>query len=73
MDQIYGAAMTGYIHVHHIRPLAKQGTRHQVDPVRDLLPVCPNCHAYLHQEDPPIPVTRARAQIRRQRDALGRH
>ncbi len=72
MDQVYGPEMTGYIHVHHICPLAKQGTRHQVDPVRDLLPVCPNCHAYLHQEDPPISVTRARIQIRKQRVALSR-
>ena len=71
MDRIYGRAMTGYIHIHHIRPLAKQGTHHRVDPTHDLLPVCPNCHTYLHQEDPPISIARARTQIRKQREAMG--
>jgi hypothetical protein len=44
----YGAEADGYIHVHHVRPLAEAGGERAVDPVEDLRPVCPNCHAVLH-------------------------
>lgn len=38
----------GFIHVHHLRPLSLIGNESEVDPVEDLRPVCPNCHAVLH-------------------------
>jgi len=44
----YGAEFTGLIHVHHLTPLAGRTTMRQVDPRRDLSPVCPNCHAAIH-------------------------
>ena len=47
-EKVYGAIATGFIHVHHSRPLSKRGGRHRVDPVKHLRPVCPNCHAVLH-------------------------
>lgn len=45
---VYGEVAEGYIHVHHVRPLAEIGMSYIVDPVEDLRPVCPNCHAVLH-------------------------
>jgi 5-methylcytosine-specific restriction enzyme A len=42
-----------FIHVHHINPISNGGPR-KVNPTTDLIPVCPNCHAMLHQETPPI-------------------
>jgi hypothetical protein len=45
---VYGPQAEGYIHVHHLRPLSEVGGEYVVDPVADLLPVCPNCHAFLH-------------------------
>ncbi len=45
---IYGAEANGYIHVHHIRPLSEVEGEYVVDPIEDLRPVCPNCHAVLH-------------------------
>jgi hypothetical protein len=45
---VYGTVAEGYIHVHHLRPLAEVGGESEVDPVEDLRPVCPNCHAVLH-------------------------
>ena len=44
----YGAEAEGYIHAHHLRPLSEIGAEYVVDPVKDLRPVCPNCHAVLH-------------------------
>jgi putative restriction endonuclease len=44
----YGPTAQGYIHVHHRRALSEIGGKHVVDPVADLRPVCPNCHAVIH-------------------------
>ena len=45
---VYGPDADGYIHVHHVRPLSEAGGEYVVNPVEDLRPVCPNCHAVLH-------------------------
>lgn len=44
----YGPAASGFIHVHHIVPLSTIRGRYEVDPLRDLRPVCANCHAVIH-------------------------
>jgi predicted HNH restriction endonuclease len=44
----YGEDGEGYIHVHHLVPLSEIGEEYIVDPIKDLRPVCPNCHAALH-------------------------
>ena len=46
----YGPEFAGIIQVHHIVPLHELGEAHEVDPVRDLIPVCPNCHVALHSK-----------------------
>lgn len=52
-EQIYGKDLGGvFIHVHHIVDLAHIGEEYEVDPIEDLLPVCPNCHAMLHKRKP---------------------
>lgn len=45
----YGEVGKNLIHVHHLTPLSKIGTEYQLDPVKDLRPVCPNCHAVIHR------------------------
>jgi hypothetical protein len=47
-EERYGVAACGYIHVHHLRPLAAIGAAYVLDPLQDLVPVCPNCHAVIH-------------------------
>lgn len=44
----YGSKVEGLIHVHHLKSLAEIGHSYQVDPIKDLMPVCPNCHAVIH-------------------------
>ena len=36
----------------------------EVDPVRDLRPICPNCHAMVHRRDPPLNVEELRMQLK---------
>lgn len=47
-EAVYGELGKGFIHVHHLRPLAEVGEAYALDPIADLRPVCPNCHAMLH-------------------------
>lgn len=47
--RMYGAIGQGFIHVHHIVPLSVIRDAYHVHPIRDLRPVCPNCHAMLHK------------------------
>lgn len=63
-ETAYGPIGRGYIHVHHLQPLALRPGPRLVDPIRDLRPVCPNCHAMLHKRDPPIPVEELREHLR---------
>ena len=43
----YGDAGKDLIHVHHLRQLADIGKEYYIDPIHDLRPVCPNCHAII--------------------------
>ena len=52
----YGVIAAGLIEVHHTTPVSKLGADYVVDPVRDLVPLCPNCHAVAHRQDPPLSV-----------------
>ena len=45
---VYGIEFEGFIHVHHLVPLSEIKGLYEVDPIRDLRPVCPNCHAVIH-------------------------
>jgi predicted HNH restriction endonuclease len=49
----YGDLGDGFIHVHHRRLIAECGGEYVVDPIADLIPVCPNCHAMLHRGTTP--------------------
>ncbi len=52
----FGPIGKGFIHIHHLKPIAKQSGEHVVNPTTDLRPVCPNCHAMLHVSDPPLTI-----------------
>ncbi len=59
--EYYGDLGTGYIHVHHEVDLAHIGETYIVNPINDLKPVCPNCHAMLHKTKPAMSVDRLKA------------
>jgi 5-methylcytosine-specific restriction enzyme A len=50
-ENTYGEVGKDFIHVHHIVPLHEIQQGYEVDPIRDLIPVCPNCHAMLHRKE----------------------
>lgn len=59
----YGSIGTDLIHVHHVTPLSAIGEAYQVDPIRDLIPLCATCHHVVHRRDPPYSVAEMRAAI----------
>jgi 5-methylcytosine-specific restriction protein A len=59
-EERYGDIGKDFIHVHHKKPLATCREEYRIDPERDLVPVCPNCHAMLHTVDPPCTVEELR-------------
>ncbi len=60
----YREAAVGYIEVHHVVPLARVGTQYRLNPIRDLRPVCPNCHAVIHHRDPPFTIDEVKAMLK---------
>jgi 5-methylcytosine-specific restriction protein A len=66
MEQIYGPAGAAFVQVHHIVPPASLSPGYVLDPVADLVPLCPNCHAMAHRgvPDPYTP-----GELRRMLDA----
>ncbi|RYF94866.1 MAG: hypothetical protein EOO00_04945 [Chitinophagaceae bacterium] len=55
LQAIYGEVARDFIHVHHLNPLATTG-HSRPDPVKDLVPLCPNCHGIAHLQNPPFTV-----------------
>lgn len=55
-DERYGSIAASFIQVHHLRPLSDIGEGYAVDPIVDLRPVCPNCHAVAHMKRPPLTI-----------------
>lgn len=64
-ERVYGPIGEGFIHVHHMVPLSEVGAQYIVDPINDLRPVCPNCHAMLHKRKPPYTVQELRQIVNR--------
>ena len=54
MSDLYGEKGKGVIDVHHLQELAQRDGRHIVDPEKDLIPVCPNCHRMIHTTQPAL-------------------
>jgi 5-methylcytosine-specific restriction protein A len=63
-ETTYGALGRGFIHVHHLTEISTVGSGYEVDPVKDLRPICPNCHAMVHREVPALSIARLRSRLR---------
>lgn len=46
----YGNNFKNIIEVHHIVPLNSIKESYVVNPVKDLIPICPNCHTIIHSK-----------------------
>lgn len=60
---VYGPELEGLILVHHLELVSAGQRSRAVNPVRDMRPVCANCHLVIHRKTPPFTV----AEVRRMR------
>ena len=51
-EKTYGEIGKNFIHVHHVKQLSEINEEYKVNPIQDLRPVCPNCHAMIHKRKP---------------------
>ena len=47
-EDVYGDIGKDYIEVHHIVPVSERGGDYIVNPYKDLIPLCANCHSMVH-------------------------
>jgi 5-methylcytosine-specific restriction enzyme A len=66
LGEEYGSIAEGLIHIHHLIPVSMLGEGYVIDPAKDLVPVCPNCHAVIHQHYPPLDLESVRQALGRQ-------
>lgn len=59
----YGDIGKEFIHVHHLKPLALTDGQYELDPIADLRPVCPNCHAMLHRGERVLGIEELHARL----------
>jgi 5-methylcytosine-specific restriction protein A len=62
-EKVYGAIGAGFIHVHHLVPLSEVKSVYELDPIEDLRPVCPNCHAIIHSTQPMLTIEELKAHL----------
>lgn len=63
-EKRYGELGSGFIHVHHLKPLGEVGEQYALDEIDDLRPVCPNCHAMLHRRKPALSIEELKAILK---------
>jgi len=49
LERSYGRLGMDAIHVHFLPPFERLDDSYVLDPVKDLVPICPNCHTMLHR------------------------
>ena len=63
-ESAYGEIGKSYIHVHHTVPISEIRGEYELDPINDLIPVCPNCHAMIHITRPALSIEQLRKHIK---------
>lgn len=51
-EKTYGEIGREFIHIHHLEQISTKKATYNVNPIHDLRPVCPNCHAMIHKRMP---------------------
>lgn len=55
-EKEFGEIGKNFIEVHHSLPVSQMGENHVVDPLKELYPLCSNCHSMIHKKIPPFTV-----------------
>ena len=58
-EEVFGETSRDIIEVHHTTPISLLGESYKLDIQKDLVPLCPNCHAFVHTKKPPFTIQEA--------------
>lgn len=61
--ETYGEFGKAFIHIHHVKPLAEIKETYEVNPIKDLIPLCANCHAMIHRVSPALLLDELKAEL----------
>ena len=53
LESLYGDVAHNFIEIHHLIPVSTYSTPKIINPILDLIPICPNCHRIAHKRFPP--------------------
>ncbi len=67
-EEAFGPRGRDFLHVHHLVPAARLEAGYELDPVSDLIPLCPNCHSMAHLR---VPAPYSPAELRAMRASSG--
>ncbi len=62
-EKTYGEIGKKFIHIHHLVRISDIKEEYMIDPIEDLRPVCPNCHAMLHKKEPPFTIEELKGML----------
>lgn len=63
-EQKYGELGKDFIHVHHLKQVSEIGKEYKIDPINDLRPICPNCHAMIHKRKESYTIEEIKTRIK---------
>lgn len=66
--KMYGKIGYHFIEVHHTIPVSQMGENYKFNVIRDLVPLCSNCHSMIHRRNPPYTVEELKNIIQSQKD-----
>lgn len=49
-EEVYGSLGSGFIEVHHVKPLYSYEKETEINPIEDLVCLCSNCHRMIHRK-----------------------
>ena len=70
-ENTFGQLGKDFIHVHHLTQLSTTGKNQETNPIKDLRPVCPNCHAMLHRKNPALTIDELKSVLKNDTTTAG--
>jgi 5-methylcytosine-specific restriction protein A len=66
-EDTYGPIGKDFIHVHHLTKISDIGESYKIDAIKDLCPVCPNCHSMIHKHKEPLEIDELKRLLQKQK------
>jgi 5-methylcytosine-specific restriction protein A len=63
-EERYGEIWSRIIDLHHTTPVSQLSSDYRINPEKDLVPLCPNCHRVVHRRNPPLTVEELREVLK---------